>query len=121
MLTIRHAQQTALAVASREEFMQRMERHLREHFAPVVEPLSKEQFREVIERNWKRAEGYGLTSELGVCSYLNAVFTLGEEFEKQSERVWAAQILEDQTMPQDSKLEHLEQAIEKELLERKDN
>ena len=88
MLTIREEQYAVLAAASREEFLCRMERHLREHFQPVVESVTKEQLREVIERNWTRAEEYGLKSELGVCSYLNAVFTLGEDFS--DTQAWAA-------------------------------
>ena len=111
MLTIRPAQQATFAAASREEFMQRMERHLREHFAPVVEPLSKEQFREVIVRNWKRAEEYGLTSELGVCSYLNCVFTLGENFEEQRDFIWAGTLLSDEQIAEPEKLNLLEDGI----------
>lgn len=79
MLTIREEQYAVLAAASREEFLCRMERHLRGHFRPFLEPLTKEQLREVIERNWKRAEDYGLTSEFGVCCYLEAVAALGED------------------------------------------
>ena len=94
MLTIRKEQYAILAAASREEFLCHMERHVREHFQPVIESLSKDQLREVIERNLTHAEGYGLKSELGVCSYLNAVFTLGEEFEKQPSYPWAAPLFQ---------------------------
>jgi len=80
MLIIRPAQNKILAATSREEFLHRLEQHLRKYFQAVTTPLSIKELREIIERNWKRAEKYGLSSELGAYSYLNAVFTLGEDF-----------------------------------------
>ena len=113
MLTIRPKQNDILATASREEFLNRMETHLRTHFPPIVETLTNEQLREVIERNWKCAEDFGLKSELGVCSYLNVVFTLGEDFEKRYK--WAIPVLTNRTADEDRKLDRLRANVEAEL------
>ena len=112
MLTIRPEQLEVLADASREEFVCRMEQHVREHFAPVVASLTKEQLREVIARNRNRAESYGLKSELGICSYLNVVFTLGEDFEDQREYPWAKTLLSEATATERSKLDRLAARVE---------
>jgi len=80
MIFIRNRQIKTLGVATREAFLLRMETHLRVNFVQTVKPLPKEALREIIESNWKCADGFGLKSELGVCTFLNAVFTLGETF-----------------------------------------
>lgn len=78
-LKVRDNQMGALTEVSREEFIGRMETHLREHFGPTFKPLTSERLREFIVRNWKRADEYGLKSELGVCCYLETVAALGED------------------------------------------
>ena len=115
MLTIRNSKQATFAAASREVFLQRMECHVCKHFQPVAESLTKQQLREVIERNWTRAEEYGLKSELGVCSYLNVVFTLGEEFEKQRAYSWAVPLLGNAEMKEERKINALGTRVEAEL------
>jgi len=115
MIVIREKQMKSLSEVSREEFLKRMEVHVKQHFEPVVAPLTNEQIRQVIERQWKRAEGYGLTSELGVCTWLNIVFTLGEDFEKQAVYPWAVILMKNDEIAESGKIEHLNQNVEREL------
>lgn len=121
MLTIRRRQHKEIADASREKFIRRIESHLREHFRVVVGLLTSDQLQEIIERNWKRAEEYGLKSELGVCSYLNVVFTLGEEFEKQPAYPWAAPLLTSAELGEETKLPRLDAAVQEVLRKAKES
>ena len=106
MFAIRQKQYSAMGDISREEFTQRMERHLKEHFPLVFENHSEIQLREFITLNWQLATGYGLTSELAVCCYLEAASSLGEDFHDTSP--WAKALLEKECSEAD-KLERLNQ------------
>jgi hypothetical protein len=112
-MIIRKRQNDTFASLAREEFLVRMEKHLRKYFGSVVESLAPEQLRAVVERNWATAETYGLRSELGVCMFLNAVMALGDEFWKSQPK--AAQILEDLAVAEEKKRTRLDEWVRAEL------
>lgn len=93
---------------SRDEFVQRMEIHLKTHFAPLFGNFTPAQLREFVTRNWQNATDYGLTSELAVCGYLEAASCLGEDFP--NTRAWAKPLLE-QECKESGKLECLNQKV----------
>lgn len=112
MLTIRENQHEVLREAARVVFLDHMEKHVCTHFATVLATVKSDQLREILIRQWARANSYGLTSEMGVCSWLNVVFTLGEDFEKQPGYTWALPLLENETMVESAKLARLKTRVQ---------
>lgn len=80
MLAIRQEQYQGFAKVSHDEFLQKMCGHLRKQFESAVKLLSDEKLLQFIELHWGNANQLGLMSELGVCSYLEAICGLGDSF-----------------------------------------
>ncbi|WAC20669.1 hypothetical protein OVA24_04655 [Luteolibacter sp. SL250] len=113
MLIIGKGQFEALGATNAEVMMKRLEKHIRMYFGDGVEDLSEEEIQDLLKRNWKRANGYGLKTELGVCAFLNAVCALGEDFT--ADCAWASPLLEDQQLSEDLKRDDLERQVRIEL------
>ena len=108
MFVIRKRQLDTLTQATSEEFLLRMDLHLRAHFEPIVGHLNDLKLREFTSRNWEISNDYGLTSELGVCSYLEAACILGEDFPVA--KPWAKPLLEQECSEAD-KLDRLNEQV----------
>jgi hypothetical protein len=73
-----------------EDFEHRMGIHLRKFFAVQCTSLGEEQVRRLIRYGIERGRSHGLTSERGVCTYIDMMFAFGREFDR--EVPWAAEI-----------------------------
>lgn len=92
MLTIREQQLAAMEETSRETFRQRIRAYLAEQFPETYTAYPPIRWRELLDMRWTEANLHGFSSELGVCSYLEAVTIFGENFVL--EQAWAEPIRE---------------------------
>lgn len=99
MLTIRKAQMDILENAAIRTFEDRTYAHLQEYFPGHCALLGEEQMRLVIQQGWTKAKSYGLTAECCVRSYIEFMCLLGSGFDTDPLLPWAAEILNDKTMP----------------------
>ncbi len=73
--------------------------HLREFFPQPCEELSDEGCREAIEHGIERSASYDIVSEADVCRYIDLMFALGRDFDRDPRWPWAKRILTDPHCP----------------------
>jgi len=88
MITIGYGQSALMGNGMRSDFIDRMEVHFVKNFASVPnfhgEGVTDVKIRDYIERNWEQADHFGISTEYGVCSYLEAIWYLGEDFHERN-------------------------------------
>ena len=99
MLVIRQAQMDALRQVAVGQFEDDMVAHLK-HFAPRhCEVIGEHAVRDAITLGVRRARQYGLTNCGPVRFYIELLFMYGSDFDTDPQCVWASQILNDRSFP----------------------
>jgi hypothetical protein len=115
VFVIKLKQLDALTEIRLDAFKKRLEEHLVKHFEQIINKLTKEQLEYFIDEGIKRAEEYGLKTEYQIMVYFNVMLTLGVDFEKDENYEWAADILEDDELTAEKKVEKIIEFTETEL------
>jgi hypothetical protein len=112
VLTIRPDQMSVLAISAREEFERRAVRHLRACLPrPPADAVLHDRTRTAITS----AASYGITDELSVLRYLNAMFLLGPRFDTDPRLAWVGAILRDDDFTGPTKMAILKDLIARHL------
>jgi hypothetical protein len=69
--------------------------HLEKCFPKECQALGEPVLREMIQGGIKQSQGYGITSERGVCKYIDIMVKLGSDFDHDPGLPWARAILTD--------------------------
>lgn len=95
MLTIRKEQVAVLSAAEVEKFIDRVATHVTKFFPDQVKALGEEKTREAIRYGISQAAVYGIKAEREVCLYIDLMFALGRDFDKDPAVSFASVILRD--------------------------
>ncbi|MBN1843972.1 MAG: hypothetical protein JW883_17055 [Deltaproteobacteria bacterium] len=98
MLKITKEQMEVFEQAAIRNFEDRILEHLNEHFPKQHSMLGEFAARNVIRQGFERAKSYGLTTERNVSLYINLMFMLGSGFDTDLQLPWAAEVLTDETI-----------------------
>lgn len=98
MLKIRKEQNKELGKIALKRFEDSMVEHLKQFFPKYHEIHSEPLLRKVIQYAFERAEDYDFTTQRNVCLYINLVFLLGSNFDRDPQLPWAEQILTDESI-----------------------
>jgi hypothetical protein len=99
MYKIRKEQVDALSRASLQEYESQVIRHLFQVFPKKCREVGEAQVREDVRCAIQRAGEYGIISERDVSLYLHLMFALGRDFDRDPKLPWAAQCLNDRSVP----------------------
>lgn len=93
MLVIRREQLEAFRRYMSGQFEDRMVAHLKRYFPDRCAPLSDEEVRESIRYGVERADAYEICIEQDVSRYINLMYILGRDFDRDPDLPWAQAIL----------------------------
>jgi len=95
MLTIRTEQLAVFDKTARAAFESEMLKHLPAFYPKHSEALGEKGLRQVVSLGLQHAKKYGLTSRGPVRTYLECMFLLGSQFDRDPQYPWATDILID--------------------------
>lgn len=98
MLKIRKEQMGAFSFQALESFEDRIVARLNTFSPDHCQALGEEKTRKAIRYGIKRAASYGIEFERDVCLYIDQMFAFGQDFDKDPNLPWAAEILTDETI-----------------------
>jgi len=102
MLKIRSGQMEAFERAAVKQFEDRTIEHLRKYFPKHCEIYGEANLRQIIQLALERAKSFGVISERGVRMYIDLMFLLGGGFDQDPQLPWAAEILKDESIADES-------------------
>jgi hypothetical protein len=97
MLKIRPEQMEEMSKVTLKTFEDDMVEHVKKFFPGYYDVLGEPIVRDVILYGVDRAEEYDLTTQRDVCLYINLMFLLGSNFDKDLQLPWIAEALGDET------------------------
>jgi hypothetical protein len=103
---LRQAHVDALARVARETFVDRMVVHVEDAFPEQYAARGETGTRELVERGLDAANDVAITTEAGVCSYVELWLTYGVMCDRNG--VDMLLVLDDGSLSEDDKLEQLE-------------
>lgn len=103
MLIIRREQIEILSQYMYKQFEDRMLIHLKKFFPDKYEALEKTKIKKLIRKGIKQASEYEIITERDVCKFIDLMFVLGKNFDKNSKISWANEILCDKSLKSPSK------------------
>ena len=92
MLTIRSDQVLTL---QEPLFLGWLQRHIRTYFPIASAPFDQRALRDLIEQGMQRARGYGFLDQEDVCQYVDLMFALHADFDRDDALPWAKALLTD--------------------------
>jgi hypothetical protein len=98
MLQLRTEQMEVFRQAAVQNFEDRMVKHLKEYFTKPCDALGEAEIRRIIHFALEQIRSYGMMSEGSVNLYLDLMFMLGRSFDKDPQLPWAAEILNDESI-----------------------
>ena len=98
MLVIRQEQIKTFEQAAIKRFENNLLKHVEEFFPLQCQILGETQTRQILRYGIEQAENYGFISERDVCLYVNLMFLLGSDFDKDMQLPRVSAILEDKTI-----------------------
>jgi hypothetical protein len=93
MLVIRQEQIEVFRQYVFRQFEDRVFAHFAAVFPQEFNKLGETGAREIIRAGIDRAGNYGFVSEYDMARYIELMFMVGEDFDENSDRSWAAEIL----------------------------
>lgn len=94
MLRIRPEQVEKFKAAAASRFEDWMVGHLKKFFPEKCDEMGEEGMRGMIRHGAKRAEVYGIEQGPDMCLYIDTMFLLGKDFDRDPQHRWAREILE---------------------------
>jgi len=107
MLTIRNSQMRVITAPKIEAFVERVRHHLAKCFPDAYRAIGGGAMAAHIRHGIERATRYGFASQREIVLYINLMFVFGSDFDKDPDFPWAADILDDNTLPQSQRMEKL--------------
>ena len=107
MLIIRKEQMEAFARQAREQFIHDSIAHIRTVLPDEYAFLGDSRVRESVDLALQRADGYGITDTYDVLRYLNLMYSLGFDFDRDEQYDWAAGILTDKSLSSRTRMDLL--------------
>lgn len=95
MLTLRQEQIDTLSGAIAERFDERILAHLSRFFPKRCLELGEDGTRSMIRDGIKRASRHGFVTERDVCKYIDLMFALGSDFDRDPGLPWVVELLRD--------------------------
>jgi hypothetical protein len=83
--------------------------HLSQFFPAHCEGMGAAGLSRFIQTNINRALGYGIERERDVCKFLDVGMALGEDFDRSGKYPWSCEILEDEWLAGEEKVDRLVQ------------
>lgn len=93
MLLIRKEQMDVLSVYMRNQFEQRMIKHLRVKFPDRTKDLSDERIRLVVQDSMRKAESYDIEYEDDIRRFIEYLVIYGTQLDVREETQWIGDIL----------------------------
>lgn len=118
MVSISKTQLGEFSAQARQSFEDRLVRHLQDAFPTRYAELGEFGARAAIRAGCSRAPGYGLRSERNVARFVDLMVTVGADFDSSPATPWAREILTDDDLTPDEKLEELFDEAQDELRSR---
>jgi len=117
MLIIRQEQMEKFSQVMIKRFEDLLFEHLKDFSPEKIRALGEAAVRKIIHYGIDRARGYDYFSELHICKYIELMFLLGQDFDKNPDIQWAGQILRDRTLSSAEKINLIHQKVQKDLEE----
>jgi hypothetical protein len=99
MLKIRKEQMAVFEQEAAQKFEDHMVQHLREFAPSHFKILEEAEIRKIIQYGINRAQSNNLRSERSIKVYIETMFMLGSGFASDPQYPWAAEILNDESVP----------------------
>jgi len=115
MLLIRQAHKDKFGKIARRKFERRALDHCKRIFPAACEKLGEPALRERITRGVDAADACGVRKEYDVVRYIDLMFVLAEDFDKNPRYPWAARILGDKVLGPTTKMDRLYERAQREL------
>jgi hypothetical protein len=111
MLQIRFDQMEVFGKLAREQFEQRLVRHVGAVYAPFAERLGAEGCARFVHRNIQRAIGHGIDTNGAITSFVEICVEFGEQFELSPDGSQAMEHLSDPELPGQIKIALIIEAL----------
>lgn len=95
MFAIRREQVEILEEAATKKFEDLMVVHLSGAFKEECQSLGETKVRGLIQLGIRRSRAYGIATERDVCKYVEVMFILGPDFDRDPRHAWARDTLTD--------------------------
>ena len=115
MLLIRQAHKDEFGKVARQKFECRALAHCKRVFPADCEKLGEPAVRRRITRGVDAADGHGVRKEYDVVRFIDLMFVLAEDFDKNRRYPWAGRILADEVMGPTTKMDKLYERAQREL------
>lgn len=115
MLIIRKSHKDTFGKVARQKFEDRATEHCRRVFKDDCEKLGDETLRSRIAVGTDAAGTYGIRKERDVIRYVDLMFILSEDFDKNPSFPWAAKILKDEALGGTTKMDRLWDRVGREI------
>lgn len=102
MFNLRKEQLTIFAAAGSKDLEQRMVAYVVKEFPKQSLMLKEAGLVELARYGIGRAAAYGIVAEPDVARYINVMFTLGKDFDRDPRYPWAARTLNDASLGEPS-------------------
>lgn len=112
MLVIRREQMEVLRKSAMKQFVNTMRNSLRRHYPVLVEEKGNDALIKVIESTISKLAAIGIERECDVERYLYLNFSFGFALENYRKYPWVEEIISDQSLPGDLRVELLCRAAE---------
>lgn len=109
MLVIRAEQMVALGESIKRRFEREMADHLSTFFPEQCAALRADELSLFIQTTIDRALAYGIDCERDVCKFLDVAMALGNDFDRSDEHPWSREILSDEMLVGQEKIDRLVQ------------
>ncbi len=106
-MMIRDEQLRAFEQAGQRAFEERVMARLEQYFPKHFAILGEQNLRSLIQLGRKRAEMHKFTSERNITRYIELICLLGSGFDDDPQMPWAAQILQETSGPENSRMDRL--------------
>jgi hypothetical protein len=110
-MQIRRAQMETLHAGRIHRFEDETMRHLESLFPARVAAIPADELREIVRLGIRQSFSYGITREFDVRHYLELMFKLSFDFDRNPLTPWAKGILENKDLPPDGKLARLDTCV----------
>ena len=100
----------ALAKRSEDQFVERVEAHLRRALPHVCAEMDTGAMRSSVNRGMQKARDYRILTEYDTVRFIDLMYTLGFEFDR--ELTWAHDILTDLQIPADMRLNMIDDHLD---------
>lgn len=92
-LVVSQQQFGALEARLRNDYIVRVERHVRQFFPKHAAALNTEQLHALVEYGIERGAARGIVAERDVCKLVDLMVAFGPQFETDKQQPWAARVL----------------------------